>query len=232
MAITVDQASLGTQAQSGVSSSSTTTTATVASNAMIVMLIGGYRSGGGHTHSVATTGGLTWTQAHSVVNVALRLSLFYAFAPSGLASGTSLGPGQSIAGDMTWCMNSYLGVDSADAVEAFNGASATTAAWASGSVSSVSGNALIGGSWGDGTLRTSTATGPAAERIDFNSATTSGSNTLVDKLSVSGSDSLAGTWSGTLDHVAIAVAFNASAGGTPKSLIIPSYRQSSAVFSR
>jgi hypothetical protein len=213
LAVTVDQANLGTQAESGVTSSSLNTGAAVASGAMIVALVHNFNSA---AETLSMSGGsLTWTQAHTLTSGSLRLSLFYAFAPSGLASGTTLTVTASVGGsnDMTWCVASYLGVDTSGTVVAFNAAAASTAAWSSGSVAGNSGNALIGGAGGDGTLRTSTPDAGNNERIDFNSATTSGSITLVDKLSISGTDSLDGDWSGTLSHIGIGVAFKPAAAG-------------------
>lgn len=209
MAVTVDQASLGTAATS--ESAVITTTATVAAGGMIVVLAGMFNATAASLHTVAG-GSLTWVSAHTVQSGSYRISLFYAFAPSGLASGTGITVSDTGGtSDITCCAASYLGVDTSGTVVALNGGSASTAAWASGSVAANSGDAIIGGAAGDGTLRTSTPTAPAVERVDFNSATTSGSITLVDKLTVAGSDSVAGTWSGTLDHRALGVAFKAAA---------------------
>lgn len=228
MAVTLDQASLGTQAQSGVTSSSRTTTANVAAGGMIVALVGNFNAS---AETLSMSGGsLTWVEAHTTTSGSLRLSLFYALAPSGLASGTSITVTSTTAlnNDMTWCMASYLGVDTTGTVVAFNASSAGTAAWASGSVAGGSGDALIGGAWGDGTLRTSTTDAPGNERIDFNSATTSGSVTLADKLSVAGTDTLDGDWSGTLTHLGIGVAFKAAAGGGGSQNISPGHVASTA----
>lgn len=230
MAVTFDQA-LGTGAQSvpGATAGTVTTTGAVPAGGMVVFKAGRFNSAG--TTLTASGGGLTWATGHTIASGSIRLYLFYAFAPAGLASGTVLSATPSAASnDFTMCAASYLGVDSAVSPVAFGGAAASTAAWATGSIAASSGNALIGGAYGDGALSTSTPTGPAVERVDFNSATTSGSITLVDKLSVAGSDSLAGTWSGALGHIALGVAFQAAAGGgaaTPPALTmaprIPTY---------
>jgi hypothetical protein len=217
MAVAVDQASLGSAA-GNVTTTTLTTTGAVASGAHVIVLLGTWNSPP-RTHSVS--GSLTWTQAHVVTSGDLRVSLWYAPAPAGLASSTALtvGTPSGVSGVLA-CANSYTGIDTAGTVVAFNGAGAATAAWATGSVAGGAGDALIGGAWGDGTLRTSTVTGPAVERIDVNSGVTSQSVTLVDKLTVAGSDSLAGTWSGALDHIAIGVAFKAAAGAAAKSAAI------------
>lgn len=215
MAVTVDQANAGTQATSGVASggtANTTTTATIAAGACIVVLTGAFVSGGGQNLSV-TGSGLTWTVGHESQNGNIRAEIWYAFAPAGLASGSTIGTvlGGATGGDVTFVIASYLGVDSTGTITGLNAAGATNTTWASGSVTANAGDALIGGSWVDGTLSTSTATGPAVERIDFNSATTGESVTLVDKLSMSATDSLAGTWSNSVTHVGIAAAFKPSA---------------------
>lgn len=232
MAVTVDQANIGTAAKGSAEANNNliafNTTAAVASGAMIAILAFRFRSGGGGTIT-GSGGSLTWTTVHSITSGNIGIWLICAFAPSGLASGTTLTvTSTSNNNDWTVGADSYLGVDTSGtvsaAVIATGGASAGTAAWSTGSIGGASGNALIGGAGGDGTLRTSTPTSPANERIDFNNATTAGSITLVDKLSISGSDSLAGTWSGTLDHVAVGAAFAAAAGGGAASLV-PAYRR-------
>lgn len=212
MAVTVDQASLGTAAGTVTASVTFATTAAVASGGMLVVLIGVF-SAGLPAHTVSG-GGLTWAQAHTSTSGSLRVSLWYAFAAAGLASGTNLtaGPGSG-SHDITVCSASYLGVSTSGTVTGFNAAAASTAAWATGTIAGASGDAYIGGAFGDGTLRTSTPTSPAVERVDFNSATTSGSVTLVDKLSGSASDNLAGTWSGTLGHIGLGASFLPAAGG-------------------
>jgi hypothetical protein len=212
LAVTVDQANIGTRADTGVLSSNLTTTAAVAAGAMIVALVHNFNSA---AETLSMSGGsLTWVQAHTTTSGSLRISLFYAFAPSGLASSSTLTVTASTGGnDMTWCAASYAGVDTSGTVVAFNAAAASTAAWSSGSVAGNSGDALIGGAGGDGTLRTSAPDAGNTERIDFNSATTSGSVTLVDKLSSAGTDTLDGDWSGTLGHIGIGVSFKPAAGG-------------------
>jgi hypothetical protein len=221
LAVTVDQANIYAGAGSNQTNHAFNTTAAVASGAMVVVLAFRWRSGGGGTYTVSG-GGLTWTTVHAVVSGNLTISLMAAFAPSGLASGTTLTVNGSVGGnDYTVCAASYLGVDTSGtvsaAVRAFGGAAASTAAWSTGTITGNAGDAYIGGAGGDGTLRTSAPGGDATERIDFNSATSSGSITLVDDLAGEASDTLAGTWSGTIAHIAIGAAFIPAAGGTPVS---------------
>jgi hypothetical protein len=184
---------------------------------MIVILAHRFRSGGGGVYT-GTGGSLSWTTVHSVTSGNIGIYLIAAFAPSGLASGTSIGVNSTVNNnDYTVVAASYAGVDTSGtvsaAVRAIGGASAGTAAWSTGTIGGNSGDFYVGGAGGDGTLRTSTATSDAVERIDFNSGTSAGSITLVDDLNGEASDTLAGTWSGTLTHVAIGAAFIPAAGG-------------------
>lgn len=216
MAAAIDQGNIGTAAKgSGEANSNLVTfntTAAVAAGAMIV--IAAFRFNNTNTTLTASGGSLTWAAAHNVTSGTIRGYLFYAFAPSGLASGTALTvTASSGSNDWTVCAASYAGLDSADALQAVNGSAAGTAAWATGTIGGSAGDAYIGFAAGDGTLRTSTTTAPAVERIDFNSATTAGSITLVDELEGEANDALAGTWSGTLGHVAVGAAFKVAGGG-------------------
>lgn len=213
MAVAIDTPNQGRVAASVSGTTTFTTLATIPSAGTLVVLMGIFRATA-TTHTVSG-GGLTWNQVGStVVSGSLRISLWYAHCPSGLASGTTITCGGSAGtNDITAVATSYTGVATTSTITAFNNASGSGTGWGGASVAANSGDAIIGGAWGDGTLRTSTATSPATERQDFNSATTSGSNTLADKTSVSGTDSVAGTWSGTLSHLHIAGAFAAAAGG-------------------
>lgn len=218
MAVTVDQANIYTGAGAGQTNHLGTTTAAVASGAVIVILAHRFRSGGGGVYT-GTGGGLTWAAlATAVVSGNIGIYLLGAIAPAGLASGTTNFGVNSTVGsnDYTVCAGSLLGVDTsggiAGVVRAFGGASAATAAWATGVIAGSAGDCYIGGAGADGTLRTSTATS-GTELIDFNSATSSGSVTLVDKIGGGASDNLAGTWSGAITHVAIGAALIPAGGG-------------------
>jgi hypothetical protein len=218
MAVAVDQASLGTAAANATSATITTTNA-VAALAHVIVLLGMWRTDPPPANTVTVAGNAA-TQAHTIVSGALRLGLFYYYAAAGLASSSAIvGTGQAGSNGILMCAASYTGIDTTGTVTGFNATAAATAAYSSGNVSASAGDALIGGCWGDGAQRTSTPTGPAVERSDFNTATTGQSVTLVDKLSMSATDALAGTWSGTLDHMAIAVAFKPAAGAA---VVIPS----------
>lgn len=221
MAATVDQANIGTFAAVGVPSTSFNTTAVVASGAMIVIFVGRFTSGVPTGTMSASGGGLTWVNTLLGTSGNMKLYICTALAPAGLALGTSLTITLSSGtGDITGVAASYAGVSSSTPT-AQNSAAAATAAWASGSVAGVSGDLLVGGAWGDGALVTSTTTAPGNERIDFNSAPTSESVTLADKLSIAGADSLAGTWSSAISHIGGAASFSTAAAAPIPFLAAP-----------
>jgi hypothetical protein len=214
LAVTVDQASLGTQAQSGVTASTRATTAAVASGAMIVAFTFTFTTASPTASHTMSGGGLTWVRDHTATSGTLRISMHHAFAPSGLASGTDLTNTSANTSDHTWCMYSLAGVDTGTPVAAFNAAAASTAAWSSGALTGTgAGDAAVGGAGSDGSLLTTTPGGDAVERIDFNSATTSGSVNLNDDLNAEADDTVTGTWSGAQAHIGIAVSYNPAAGG-------------------
>lgn len=219
MAITVDQTNIGTLASAAGTNMAFNTTATVAVGGMIVILMHRFHSGGGGVYT-GTGGGLSWSLGHSMTTGNIGIYLFYAFAPAGLASATSIGVNGSVgSNDYTACAASYLGVKTSSPVTGINGATGPGAPWTSGAVDLNNGDLLIGGAGGDGTLRTSTTDPPGNERIEFNSGTTSGSITLADKqISADGPDSLDGDWSGALTYVGLGVGFSpaASADNTMK----------------
>lgn len=235
MALTVDQANIGTSVGTAQQNNAFNTTADVAAGAMIVIEAHRFRSGGTGVYT-GTGGGLTWTTVATSSSGNILVCLACAFAPAGLASGTSIGINGSVNNnDYTIVAASYLGVDTSGtvtaAVRATNTGAAGTAAWSTGTIAGSAGDGYIGGAGGDGSLRTSTpastnGTTPG-EQIDFNSGTSSGSVTLVSKLSGAASDSLAGTWSGTLTHVTVGAAFILAGGAAevpPPNLMLAPYQ--------
>jgi hypothetical protein len=214
MAVTVDQANIGTAAGTGKGTGGAgqvtfNTTAAVAVGGMIALLVGKFDNTTGGTASATVTGPGAFTVAHSTASGNYYTALLYVFCPSGLSSGTtvtiSFTGGSVASADVTVCAASYLGVDTSGTVIAFNATGASTAAWASGTVAATSGNALIGGAGGDGTLSTSTPTSPAVEEIDFNSATTGG------------------TWSNAITNIGIAACFKAATGVTAAAVMTPAF---------
>ena len=97
MAATLD-ANLGTKAQAGSATATLVTTSAAAAGSLIVVGVG-YFTGGGGTASVTTAGGLTWAATTRTQSGSLNGYIFYAYAPSGLASSTSL----------TWTMSTSTG---------------------------------------------------------------------------------------------------------------------------
>lgn len=211
MAVTVD-ASLGQGNATGAATFNFNTAATVAAGAHIILVCGAFRSGA-QTFTVSG-GSLTWTEDKTVVNGSVRFSVFRAPAPSGLASGTtltvSLGSGSN---DMIAGAVSYAGIDTSGTVVTSASSTGSGTAWSSTSAAAASGNALIGGAFEDGTVTSSTPTSPAVEEFEKQVAGQSETLTLIDKLSVAGTDSLAGTWGASVTWAAAAVAYKPTAGG-------------------
>lgn len=174
----------------------------------MIVLPGCFVSGGTGNLSVSG-GGLTWAEGHFVASGNIRLELWYARAPAGLATNTALNIalGGSTSGDITACAASYLGINPAAAIQGFNGAvSSATTTWNSGFVTAT--GCAIGGAWADGTPpSSSTASLPGVTRISFSDAATVEQVTLVDKLSVTGTNNLAGQWNNSLTSLGIMVVF-------------------------
>jgi hypothetical protein len=220
VAVTVDQATLGTGNASASTTTTLTTTNAVAAGARILIVCGRFYSGA-NTQSFTTTGGLTWTQDHTVVSGSIRTSVWSAAAPSGLASSTALTITHTNACDSIMGGASYNGIDTSGFAVAFNGAAASTAAWSSGSVAGNAGDALIGGAFVDnGSVSSSVIGGSETERIDKNVAGQSETLTLYDILSIAGSTALTGTWNAAGSHVATAVAYKALAAATIPQLVM------------
>ena len=211
MAITLD-AVLGNGNGTG-STTTITTTSAVATDARIIVLIGRF-SGTGTTVSTVTAGAINLARDHSLLNVNLRIEMWSAAAPSGLASSSTITVTHSGACDCIIGSASYLGIDTTGTVVATNAAAAATAAWASGSVAGNAGDALMGGAFVDsGSVSSSTPGGAAVERIDNNVPGQSETLVLQDILSISGATDLTGTWNAAATHIAIGVAYKAAAGG-------------------
>lgn len=183
---------------------------------MIFFIMGRF-SGGAATSSIAG-GGLTWAMDHTVTSGNIVIKAFRAFAPSGLASSTAITVTHSTTAGGLDCLVgaiSVLGADTVGQPSAVNGSAAATAAWSSATVTASSGDALLGGAFCDGVTGSSTPTAPGVEWFDFNDAGQNETETGVYKLSVSGSDTIQGTWSGAVGHVALGVAYKAAgAAGT------------------
>lgn len=189
------------------------TTATAPSGALIIV-VAGWGSGTDRTATV-TGGGLTWTTDQSNVSAGgykLRIGVFSAPAPAGLASGTTLTLTTSGADDGANIAACYVtGVDvGGTRKDASTGSAAVTASWDTTAATTTNADDLIiGGSFGDGN-RTSTAT-VGTELFDFQNATNAWSMTVTYQIVAStGSKSLTGTWSASVDQVAGFVAYKSA----------------------
>ena len=212
MAATLD-ANLGTKAQAASATASIVTAAAAAAGSLLVFGVG-YFTGGGGTASVTTTGGLTWTASSRTQSGSLNGYVFYAYAPSGLASGTTLTWTMSTStGDWLIGAASFLGMETTPTLLGTNGAAATNTAWSSGSIAAGEVNLGVVMAFEDGSgTATSTTTAPATELIDFNNAGQTEAFTLGYDLASASTATLAGSWSASLSHVARGGAFRIAAG--------------------
>jgi hypothetical protein len=209
LAVTLDTA-LGTKAQSASTTAVLTTTAAVASGGHILLVAGHFFAGA--TTRACAGGSLTWTEDAYLKSGSLHISIFRASAPSGLASSTNITVTWGNAGDSLVGAGSFLGIDTSGTVIASGTNNGSLAGWGTGSIASTSGNMLFGGAFMDGAVTTSTPTSPASELFDVNSAGQTETATGAYKLSVSGSDSIDGTWASAAGWAAAGVCYKATAG--------------------
>jgi hypothetical protein len=137
MAATLD-ANLGTKAQAASTTASLVTSATAAAGTLIVIGVGYFATGGsGITVSVTTAAGLTWASTTRQNDASSRsIYLFYAYAASGLASGSTI-TWTTSSGNADWLIGggSWLGMDSTPTKLVDNGSNTAAAtAWSSGSL--------------------------------------------------------------------------------------------------
>lgn len=213
MAASLD-VTLGTKAQAAAGAVSLVTSSAAASGTLLCVGVG-YFTTTSATLSITATGGLTWAAGTPTVSGSLHIYLFYAYAASGLASGTTLtftassGTNDYLAGGA-----SFLGMETTPTLLASNGASATAAAWSSGSLVAGEVNLGVVVAFEDGSgTATSTSTAPVTELIDFNNAGQSEAFTLGYNLASASTATLAGSWSASLSHVCRGSAFKIAAGG-------------------
>jgi hypothetical protein len=222
-AVTLDQP-LGTGNNSNASTCSLVTSAAVASGAMIALIIGWFKNDAG-TSSITTAAGLTWTKDAELRASSLHIAIWHAFAPSGLASSSTITATISANADSIMGAGSFLGVDTVGTVIASQTNNGSTAGWSSGTVASTSGNMLFGGSFIDsGSVSSSTPTSPGVELFDKNVAGQSETLTAVYKLSVSGNDVIDGTWNAAAAWIAAGVCYKAAAGAATASLVADTRR--------
>lgn len=209
MAASLD-VTVGTKAQASSTTASLVTSATVASGALIVVGVGFFAaSGAGVTASVTTAAGLTWANTTQTVSGALHGYLFYAYAASGLASGSTITWTASSSGN-DWLIGaaSFLGMETTPTLLASNGAAASSGNWSSGSIAAGETNLGVVMAFEDGSgTATATCTAPVTELIDFNNAGQNEAFVFGYDLASGSTATLAGTWSSSLSHVARGGAF-------------------------
>lgn len=189
MSITVDKASLFTPVGNAgsVTSQAATTNQAVASGAMILLAVCSYSSiATARTHSVAG-GSLTWTEMATAARGSMRVSLFRAFAPSGLASGATITATYSAAATTrALAALSLLGVDTSSPVVGSAGTStagAVAAAWTAGSVTPTAIDQWVTGlvMADSSTATTSTPAASWTEDFDWNSTAAGNSFSLIHR---------------------------------------------------
>lgn len=217
MAITLDQATLGS---SGIDSTATTipltTTQAVAAGALIVIPVGW--GDPAQTLTSVTGGGLTWTidkQGNATNGSAGCGAIVSAQAPAGLASGTVLTANYSgtVVGRAI-CGFSLLGCPTSSPVDTTSGHTdyTGTTAWTTASTTIAAGSILIGSSHCTTTNDTSTPTSPSLELFDFGGGAGTFGQTVCYRIQASGGGfTVAGTWSGSEQGTVIAVAYKAAA---------------------
>jgi hypothetical protein len=215
LAITLD-ANLGTGKGHATSSWSLVTTNAVATGGCIILGVACFASGS-VTGFTVSGGGLTWNTGSSfIASGSLKIRVFYAFAPSGLASGTTLSISDTGGGanDNMAAAISLLGVNTTGTISSSAGSGATGAGWSTGNILANNGDAMVGFAFEDGSgTATSTPTSPAVEFADFNDATQTEAFTAAYKLTVAGTDVIAGTWSASVTHIRAGVSLTPAAGG-------------------
>lgn len=211
MAATLD-ANLGTKKQAASTTASLVTAAAAASGSLLVIGVGYFNSV--NTDSITTTGGLTWASTTLTTSGGIRGRLYYAYAPSGLASGTTLT--WTTASTSDWLIGgaSFAGMDSTPTLLATNGASATATAWSSGSLVAGAVNLGVVMAFEDGSgTATSTSTAPLTELHDINDAGQTEAFTFAYDLASASTATLAGVWTPSTTHVTRGGAFAIAAGG-------------------
>lgn len=208
MAATLD-ANLGTGQGNGTTRSLVTSSA-AAAGSLIVVGVGYFASGGaGITATVTTAAGLTWANTTRTSSGNLSGYLFYAYAPSGLASSSTITWTVS-SGTADWLIGgaSFLGMVSTPVLLASNGAAASAAPWSSGSIAAGEINLGVVMAFEDGSgTATSTSDSPLTELIDFAVVGQSEAFTLAYDLASAATATLQGDWSTSLSHVARGGAF-------------------------
>lgn len=222
MAIAIDVANLGTSAPPGVSASVTLNIGSaVASGGFIVVCAGNF---GDHV-TTASGGGLTWaldvSDDGSAGGNGRGIGIFSAQAPSGLAGGTTLTVNfSSSTPARTISAMSFTGVKTSSPLDVASGNSrSAVAAWATTSMSIQAGSVIVGMSWNEGPIASSTITAPSIEACDFINGVDLYGQTVGYRIeSSAGSYTVAGAWNAAAGNSAIGAAYLAAPSGTDTGL--------------
>lgn len=214
MAITVDQADIGSfAADTSGTTVAFTTTAAVAAGGFIVLTITDL-TGAGQVPSSVSGGGLTWTvDKTGLGGSASGIGIASAQAPAGLASGTTITAtySASTAGARSICGMSFLGVKTSAPVGVTdNHSNATGTAWTTNSMTVSAGSVIVACAQNTTNLFTSTPTAPAVEAHDFGSGGFSQTTVYLIDGGSGGAHTLAGTWSSSANSDTVAVEYLAA----------------------
>jgi hypothetical protein len=204
MAWSVDRSSLGTASGDAGSTIDLVTTQSVASGAWIFAVVG-WRSAA--TLNSLSGGSLTWEIVASHTN-AQSIAIVRAYAPSGLASSTTI--------TATWSAStfqrkigaaSFAGGAAGSEVQDTGTGGASTAAW-SATADTTTNNALVIGVSGQDSNTSSTPDGNSTELVDFQQGGSSAATMVYRIVTGTGASTVGGTWSAAVAWASLAAAFS------------------------
>jgi hypothetical protein len=217
MAITLDQANLGTNKANAGSSTIITTSAAAASGSIIILSTGRFNASTTVTLSATSSPALTWTVAKDSGAATRRAYIIYAVAASGLASGSTITVSASAGStDIMAGASSFLGVDSVTPLSGTgsSGTNSATTAWSATATTFTTGAMLFGVGFCDGSGTSSTPAVGLTEAIDFNSAASpTESVTSAYKIAATTGDTISGTWLASTTSACCAIGFAVAGGG-------------------
>jgi hypothetical protein len=232
MAFSLDHGQIATPVTGGVVTSiALTTNVSVAAGGLIVIGFGCFVGSQGTTTFSISGGGLSWNPGPASGNGAANSdygTLYWAAAPSGLASSTTITVTGSPANNLNGPVlggSSWLGAASSpnDGQASQTG---TTAAWNSGSVNTTgSSDLLVGVGWGDGNAATATDGPNTGYTAGWLGSQSSGGGvlTLVYQMNVAaGAYNPGGTWATSVPSSTngVTMAFLASGAAAAGSLMV------------
>jgi hypothetical protein len=222
VAITVDQASLGTPFTVGAFPSiSLTTTAAVAVGGYVVAELGWF---GTQTVTGATVAGNTATIIVQGANGSDGACLVGYYASGGLSSGVTITVTMSAAGTQDGVLGamSFAGVDSTTPVSSTTGPTgAATTAWATPSATLAAGGAMVSGARKEG-FAVSSNTPASGVTEAFDVSFNDNGNVLAYRIEAAGgSFTVGGTWNAANTNVNVGAVLAPASGGGGGGPLLP-----------